>query len=92
MVPTMAEQSAGHVPLPYLRAWREYRGLSQRELGQRAAITEGPRAERGAHVGGSTIARIETGAQRAKWATVGVLARALGITREQLMREEPPSK
>jgi transcriptional regulator with XRE-family HTH domain len=70
----------GHVTrvtLPYLRAWRLKRLLSQGEL-----------AEMG-HVAKSTLARLEKGDQSAILRTVGKLAKALDITREQLVREDP---
>lgn len=62
--------------LPYLRAWREWRGLSQRELARLAKT------------GVATISRIENGGV-ARFETLGDLAKALKVTREQLLREEP---
>ena len=72
----MAEGSK-RVELAYLRAWREWRGYSQRELGERAGVNW------------VTISRLERGASRANWRTIAKLAEGLSITREQLMREEP---
>lgn len=66
--------------LLHLRAWREWRGLSQRELAARA------------HVSYTTISRLETGAERANWATLAKLAHGLGISREILLHEEPNSR
>lgn len=63
----------------YLRAWRRYRLMSGPELAERAGITR------------SAVSRLETkeGAT-ANVSTVAKLAKALGITREQLVREAPP--
>lgn len=90
MVPTMAEQSTG---LPHLRAWREWRGYSVRELSARAVITTDTKeGARGAHVGPATISYLENGRRPATSQTIAALASALGITREQLLREEPTTK
>lgn len=63
-------------PLPYLRAWREWRGMSQEELSRVAEVTA------------ATISRLENGAV-ARFGTIAKLATALQITREQLMRSDP---
>ena len=63
-------------PLPYLRAWRERRGMSQEELSRLAEVTP------------ATISRLENGAI-ARFGTIAKLATALQITREQLMRSDP---
>lgn len=63
-------------PLPYLRAWREWRGMSQEELSRKAEVTP------------ATISRLENGAV-ARFGTIAKLATALQITREQLMRSDP---
>lgn len=73
----MAGQKGFHVP--YLRAWREERALQQDELGARAGLTA------------TTISRLEHGAT-ARLGTIGKLATALGITREQLLRSQPTEK
>ncbi len=65
--------------IPFLRAWRLYRLLSQRELAQRAKVGE------------VTVIRIEQGEQ-ANELTVHKLARGLGITAHQLLEEEPPQE
>ena len=65
------------LPLP-LRAWREYRALTQSELADRAGVAR------------RTIVNIETGARRPRPATVRALAAALGGAPEQL-RSAPPS-
>lgn len=62
--------------IPYLRAWRNHRIMSQKELAEKAGITE------------ATVSRLETGG-RVRYSTVAKLADALGITREQLLRSEP---
>jgi transcriptional regulator with XRE-family HTH domain len=63
------------VPLPYLRAWRQRAGLSRSALAQRA------------HIGESTIARIELAAGRANPLAVARLAAGLGISAERLVRD-----
>jgi DNA-binding XRE family transcriptional regulator len=63
--------------LTHLRQWREWRGWSQQELGALADVNY------------VTISRLETGVSRANWETIRKLAHALGITREQLLHEEP---
>jgi transcriptional regulator with XRE-family HTH domain len=64
------------IPLPYLRAWRAWRALSQRELEEMSGVAK------------STIIRIENGAP-ATTGTIAKLSKALDLTREQLMREDP---
>jgi DNA-binding XRE family transcriptional regulator len=71
------------VELPYLRSWRIAKLLSQDELADRA------------HVMKSTIVRLErepdaSGARQAAiLSTIGKLAKGLGITRQQLVYEDP---
>ena len=72
----MVGQQSTRVALPYLRAWRLGKLLSQRDL-----------AERGG-VGASTIIRIEGGG-RANYLTAHRLARGLGIAPEDLLHEPP---
>ncbi|MBF6589883.1 MAG: helix-turn-helix transcriptional regulator [Ktedonobacterales bacterium] len=64
------------MPLPYLRAWRAYRVLSQRELQELSGVAK------------TTLIRVENGAP-ATTATIAKLATALNVTREQLVREDP---
>lgn len=64
------------VKLPYLRAWREWRGISQEELKALSGVTV------------ATISRIENGSP-ARFETIGKLSTALQITREQLLHTEP---
>jgi transcriptional regulator with XRE-family HTH domain len=64
------------VPLPLLREWREWRGLTQDELKKASGVTVG------------TISRIEQGLP-ARLDTVRRLAEALTIGREELMRKHP---
>ena len=61
------------MPLPHLRALRERNELTQVQLAERAGV------------GKSTIVRIEKGKQNANGVTVVKLARALGVTREELL-------
>ena len=72
----MDERHHRDIPLPYLRQWRERHFLTQSELGEKADVAY------------ATISRIENGGG-AKLQTIGKLANALGITREQLIRTEP---
>jgi ribosome-binding protein aMBF1 (putative translation factor) len=65
--------------LTYLRAWREWRVMSQAELARRAKVSK------------VTVARIE-GGQPAVYQTVEKLAKALDVTREQLVRREPSER
>ncbi len=62
--------------LRHLRAWRLKKLLSQDELSQKSGVAK------------ATIVRLET-RQHANLATVGKLAAALGIEREQLVYEDP---
>jgi transcriptional regulator with XRE-family HTH domain len=61
------------VPVPRLATLRRQKGLSQAELAERA------------DVGTSTISRLERGAN-AHYATIDLLAAALGATRERLIK------
>ena len=61
-----------------LRAWREYRALTQQELAARAGVAR------------RTVVALEVGPQRARPATVRALAEALGVGPEQL-RSAPPT-
>ncbi len=59
----------------HLRAWRERRALTQKELADKAGVTQ------------LSITRIETGQQNARPTTVRKLAKALRIKPEQLFRD-----
>ena len=61
-----------------LRAWREYRALTQQGLAERAGVAR------------RTVVALETGPQRPHPATVRALAAALKTTPEQL-RSDPPA-
>ena len=63
--------------LPYLRAWRVWRGLSQQELADKAGISK------------TTIVQLEHGRAVPHFVTVAKLASALGLTREQLLHAKP---
>lgn len=65
------------IALPYLGAWRLAAFLTQRGLSQRAGVSQ------------SSIAQLETGVHTARVATVGRLAAALGISREDLAHRDP---
>jgi transcriptional regulator with XRE-family HTH domain len=74
-----AEMPKG-LPLPYLRAWRQWRGLSQAELATRAGIWR------------PTVTTVENGKTAATYATIGKLAEALDISREALLHDQPGRK
>jgi transcriptional regulator with XRE-family HTH domain len=61
------------IPLPYLREIRQSRGLSQKDLGERARVSSG------------TVYRIENGLRGAYPGTVKKLARALRVDPEALL-------
>ena len=64
------------ITIPKLHAWRLYRGLGQKELAKVAGV------------GVNTISRAEQG-QRVKFASVARIEKALGVSREQLLRQDP---
>lgn len=64
------------VHLPYLRAWREWKGIKQKDLSEAAHITV------------ATISRIEHG-NIASFDTIDKLAAALGLKKEELMHQKP---
>jgi len=65
------------VELPYLRAWRIRKAMSQGELIERTRLAR------------STVARAETGKEVVSFPNIRKIADALGITPEQLMRVDP---
>lgn len=65
------------VELPYLRAWRIRLAIGQNELVERSGLAR------------STVARAETGKEVVSFPNIRKLAEALGITPEQLIREDP---
>jgi transcriptional regulator with XRE-family HTH domain len=71
-------QETVRTPLPKLVLWRGWRNLSIRALAEKA------------HIGYPTISLLERGKMQANPTTVFKLARALGITRKQLLEEDPP--
>ncbi len=77
MVPRASQTRVG---LEHLRAWRVWKGLSQAELAKIAGVAK------------ATITNLETGKTTANFTTVGKLAKALVISREQLLHEEPGAK
>lgn len=72
----MGEQEPTRLNVPYLRAWRIKRVLSQRQLAKQAGI------------GVSTIIRLEQG-ERANFLTLHKLAQGLNLTVEQLLNDNP---
>jgi transcriptional regulator with XRE-family HTH domain len=73
----MNRRASGRVALPYLSAWRNKRFLTQRGLAEASGIS------------GNTINALEQGYRQANYSTLGKLARALGITPEQLANADP---
>ena len=63
--------------IPYLRAWRVWRGLSQQELADQAGISK------------TTVVQLEHGRAVPHFVTVAKLAVALNLTREQLLHTKP---
>ena len=61
---------AGESPV---RVWREFRGLTQSNLAERAGV------------GQSDISRIESGGHNARFSTMGAIAAALGIGLDELV-------
>lgn len=57
----------------YLRAWREYLGLTQTEVAERAGITQ------------ASLSQMESGVSKLRKATRIKLAAAMGINPEQLL-------
>jgi len=57
----------------YLRAWREYLGLTQTEVAERAGITQ------------ASLSQMESGESKLRKATRVKLAAAMGINAEQLV-------
>ena len=72
----MSEENDKGQAVPYLKAWRDWKLLTQQELSVRADVAE------------STIVSIERGGN-ARLATIRKLATALGITPEELVRSNP---
>lgn len=68
------ELRSGHVTVTHLRDWREKRLLMRKELAVKSKVAV------------STIAKIELGTTTGvRLSTVAQLAKALGVTREQLI-------
>lgn len=57
---------------PIIRAWREYKGLTQTEVAKRMGISQ------------AALSQMETGEKRFRKATLKKLAMAMGIAVEQL--------
>lgn len=64
--------------LQHLRAWRQYRLMSQFDLTVRSGISI------------TTISHVEDQHYAPQWATIDLLAKGLDITKEQLVYEAPP--
>lgn len=59
--------------IPLVRAWREYLGLTQAEVAERAGITQ------------AALSQMESGEAKLRKATREKLARAMGLNPEQLV-------
>jgi ribosome-binding protein aMBF1 (putative translation factor) len=59
--------------ITYLRAWREYLGLTQAEVAERAGITQ------------AALSQMESGEAKLRKATREKLAQAMGLNPEQLV-------
>lgn len=68
---------ANRLAMKHLRAWRQWKGMSQDALKEKSGVAI------------STISKLETGERTANYKTAGTLARALGITMEQLLHVDP---
>jgi len=75
----MHKENDARLYLPYLRQWRQYRGMSLKMLGEESGVSY------------VTISLLENGKQRANFLTIERLSRGLGITKEQLLHTEPAS-
>lgn len=73
----MAGKIPSRLALEHLRSWRAYRELSLEKLADLAGMTS------------ATISKLENGKAHANPVTVFKLAKALGISRKQLLEEEP---
>ena len=71
-----SERKENYVVILHLKRWRIHKGMLQEELAEATDLTQ------------ATISRLENGGA-ARLATVKVLAEALGITREQLLHQQP---
>ena len=77
----MTRQRERGLRIPNLRAWRRYKLISQPELALMAGLTR------------SAISRLEThDGATANIETIGKLAKALDISRDQLVRLAPPTE
>jgi transcriptional regulator with XRE-family HTH domain len=77
MVSTMAEQQVRGLALPYLRAWRIRRLLTQADLIEKSGV------------GRATVVRAERGDEPVRFANIRKLAEALDVTPEQLLHQNP---
>lgn len=72
----MAERAPRGVVVPYLRAWRIFHALSQSDLAERSGVSK------------PAIVRAEGGA-RLSFTNIRKVAECLGISVQQLLREDP---
>lgn len=74
----MPKRHTSRVSLPYLQDWRASQGLTLEALAKKA------------DVGRMTLYMLEAQRAQANPITLWKVARALGITRQQLIEERPP--
>jgi predicted transcriptional regulator len=72
----MSSNPIGAIPIPNLRKWRFWAGLSQEELATAARVKK------------LTILEIENG-RAARFSTIGRIAEALEISRKELIHAMP---
>lgn len=75
----MAKNQQSYYTPTYLRAWREYKGIGIQELAAWSGLCR------------ETVWSGENGHRRFRAYTIKALADTLGVTREQLMHEPPPT-
>lgn len=78
--PSTGGRQANRIDIARLSLWRAWRNLKQDELAETAGVSR------------TTVSALENGLARANPVTVYKLARALGISRQQLLEEEPPQE
>ncbi len=75
------QRASRGIPLPYLRAWREHRAMAQADLSAASGVSR------------QIISRFEHDPTRnASYLTIGRLAKALGISAEEMARLSPTER
>jgi transcriptional regulator with XRE-family HTH domain len=76
--PPTGGRQANRIAVDRLSLWRAWKHWGQGELAQKADLSR------------TTVSMLENGLARANPVTVYKLAQALGISRKQLLEEDPP--